>query len=534
MNVNEADQIGQRLMLAFEGARPSRHILEWLANRPLAGVTLFRELNVTNPAQVRVLTNTLQNAAAQAGQPPLIIAADQEGGQLVALGDQTTQFPGNMALGAAGDPDLAFQAGQAVGRELAAMGINLNYAPVCDVNSNPNNPNVGVRAFGDDQDLVARMGSAMINGLQSAGVAATAKHFPGSGESAIDPHFGVPILEHQLERLEAVEFRPFKAAIAAGVRVMMTAHIALPALTGKRALPSTLSRQVMHDLLRGDLGFNGLLISDALDMKAITQGQHQIIDIITALRAGVDLLLLSSDRSIQERTFTGLKLAASRGLIESAEVAASFKRVINLKSWLAKQDQPGLDVVGCAQHRQLETLIAEKSITLVRNDSNLLPIKPPDGASIAVLMPQPSGLTPADTSSFVTPMLAEAVRNYYPKVDEYLFDQKPQLVDIASLRERLGEYDLLIVGTTSANLQPEQASLVNSLSQSGVPIITVALRTPYDLCSYPLSMTHICTFGIQSASMDALAAALFGEIPFQGKLPVSIPGEAACGHGLTL
>ena len=182
MNVSEDDQIGQRLMLAFEGAQPSRHILEWLANRPLAGVTLFREKNVTNPAQVRVLTNTLQNAAAQAGQPLLIISADQEGGQFVALGDQTTQFPGNMALGAANDPDLAFQVGQAIGRELAATGINLNYAPICDVNSNPNNPNVGVRAFGDNPDRVAQMGSAMIKGLQSGGVAATAKHFPGNGE----------------------------------------------------------------------------------------------------------------------------------------------------------------------------------------------------------------------------------------------------------------------------------------------------------------------------------------------------------------
>src|SRR5690606_37834621 len=259
--------------------------------------TLFRGHNVESAAQVRALTRRLQQATADA-QPdterlPLLIAADQEGGQLLALGQETTPFPGNMALGATGDPGLARRVGQAMGREMAAMGVNVNYAPVCDVNSNPQNPNVGIRAFGDDPELVARFSAAMIGGLQSAGVAATAKHFPGNGDSDIDPHYGVPVLSQDRAALEAGPFRPFQAAIDAGVRLIMSAHVALPALTGRADVPATLQREIMHDLLRDELGFQGLIISDAMDMAAISQGAGQIIDAIAALRAGIDVLLLT-------------------------------------------------------------------------------------------------------------------------------------------------------------------------------------------------------------------------------------------------
>jgi len=308
----------------------------------------------------------------------------------------------------------------------------------------------------------------------------------------------------------------------------------LPAFTNKRDLPSTLSRQVMHDLLRKEMGFEGLLITDALDMKAITQGENQIIDIISALCAGVDLLLLTSDTAVQERIFSGLKLAANRDLIYPDEMNRSVDRVLALKKWLEKENQPGLDIVGCLQHRQLEKSAAEKSITLVRSDPNILPIRMPGDSSIAVLMPKPADLTPADTSSFVKPVLAEEIRKFHPKVDEFLFDQQPKIQEISGLRERVEGYNLLIVGTMSANLQPEQAALVNDLGQTEIPMITVALRTPYDLGSYPKSSIHICTYGIQPATMVALAAALFGDIPFQGKLPVTISGAADYGQGLTL
>jgi beta-N-acetylhexosaminidase len=511
-------------MLAFDGLEPPAHILSWIRERGAAGFTLFRARNVANPGQLRALNDALQAAAAAGNQPPLLIATDQEGGQFVALGDQTTHFPGNMALGATRDPTLARRVGHATGLEMAAMGLNVNYVPDSDVNSNPANPNVGARAFGDDPALVAQMSAAMIHGLQAAGVAATAKHFPGNGDSSLDPHYGVPVLGHDEKRLETVEFRPFRAAIEAGVKLMMTAHVGLPALTGRADLPATLSPEIMTGYLRGHLGFEGLLVTDAMDMKAISQGAGQIVDAIAALRAGVDLLLLAGDPDDQERLYHGLQLALSRGLLDAGQLAASDGRLRNLRSWLEQAERPSLDVVGSDEHRQLAAAVARQAITLVRDEAGLLPLNLPAGARVAAIMPRPADLTPADTSSYMTPALAPAIRAYHTNVDEFVIGQKPAEGEIRALRERAGDYDLLIIGTISAHLQLEQATLVNELLASGVPAVTVALRTPYDLSAYPAARTHLCAYGIEPVTLAALASALWGAIPCNGRLPVTIPG----------
>jgi len=522
MSQDVIDEIGGRLMLAFEGLEPPPRILDWIKTRQPAGFSLFRDKNVADLTQLRDLTRALQAAAAEAGQYPLLIAADQEGGQLIALGEDTTQFPGNMALGATRDSGLARRVGRAIGLEMAALGVNVNYAPDCDVNTNPDNPNVGIRSFGDDPDLVATMGGAMIEGLQSAGVAATAKHFPGNGDSGIDPHYGVPVLAHDLERLEAVEFQPFREAVEAGVRLMMTAHVGLPALTGRADLPATLSGKVMKDHLRDRLGFQGLLITDALDMEAITQGAGQIVDVIAALRAGVDLLLLTGDVEVQERIYAGLRLAFARGLVRDQDLAASARRLLDLKEWLAGHEQPDLAVVGCQKHQRLSETVARRAITLVRDEANVLPLKLQPEARIMAIMPRPADLTPADTSSTLEPSLASMLRLYHPNVDDIVVPQRPSPADIAAVRARASAGDLLVIGSISAHLQPEQAEMVNELLALDIPAVTVAMRTPYDLAVYPQSKTHICTYSIQPVALRALAAALWGAIPFQGKLPVKL------------
>ena len=527
MNDSTSQMIGQRFMLAFEGLEPPAHILTWIRERGTAGFTLFRPKNVANPGQVLALNEALQAAAAESNQPLLLIATDQEGGQFVALGDETTHFPSNMALGATGDPALARQVGYATGLELAAMGLNVNYTPDSDVNSNPANPNVGIRAFGDDPALVSRMAAAMVEGQQAAGVADTAKHFPGNGESSLDPHYGVPVLAHDKERLEAVEFQPFRAAIEAGTKLMMTAHVGLPALTGRADLPATLSPEIMDGFLRGRLGFEGLLITDALDMKAITQGAGQIVDVIAALRAGVDLLLLTGDPEVRERIYGGVRLALSRGLLGPEHLAATGQRLATLRRWLGQAERPSLDVVGNAEHRQLAETVARRAMTLVKDEAGLLPLKLPAEARIAAVMPRPADLTPADTSSYVAPALAQSVRAYHANVDEFVVGQKPAESEIRALREMTADYDLLIVGTISANLQLEQATLVKELLATGVPAVTVAMRTPYDLSVYPEATTHVCTYGVEPGALAALAAALFGETSFQGQLPVVIPGTVA-------
>jgi beta-N-acetylhexosaminidase len=292
-------------MLAFRGTTVPSWLRQRLADAPAAGFTLFRPNNVRSPEQVRDLTAELQAAArarpGAADDPPLLIAADQEGGQLLALGSGFTEFAGPMAIGATGDAELARRVGEAIGQELRAVGVNVDYAPVLDVAINPANPSLGIRSFGDDPAQVARLGHAWLDGLQAQGVAATAKHFPGSGGLMADTHHGLGVVDRSAADLQAVELAPFRAAFDAGVRMVMSGHFAVPALTGDRTQPSTLSRRMMWGLLREELGFEGVSITDALDMKAIPQGAAQARAVVEALDAGVDLLLTTADRRAQLR-----------------------------------------------------------------------------------------------------------------------------------------------------------------------------------------------------------------------------------------
>jgi beta-N-acetylhexosaminidase len=517
--------IGQTLLLAFPGRTPAPEILANFAREPLAGVTLFRSANIESPAQVRALCATLQTAATAAGLPPLLIGADQEGGTLLALAG-ATRFPGAMALGAADSPDLARQVGFAMGRELAAMGVNIDYAPVCDVNVNPANPVVGVRSFGADPARVGALAAAMISGLQAAGVAATAKHFPGHGDTATDSHFSLATVPHDAARLRQVELPPFAAAIAAGVRLVMTAHLALPALTGAPDLPATLAPAILRGLLREEMGFAGVIISDAMDMRAIDQGPALPIEAIAAATAGVDLLLMGSVLADHAAVRGALLQAARRGLLDPAALRASAGRVLALKRWLAGREQPPLDVVACAEHEALAYTVAARALTLVRDQTSILPLRLAPTARVLALAPRTANLTLADTSSFDTLALGSALRRRHPAVDEILYPADPTAADVAALVEQARGYDAVVIATIEATRQRGQAALVGALVAAGAPVVAVALRLPYDLAAYPTAPTFVCTYSHQPAALDALADGLWGQIPFAGRLPVTIPEPA--------
>jgi len=516
--------VGQHLLLAFDGKRLPAQVREAVQKYGPGGFTLFRSLNLDDPAQVRELTGALQEAARNAGLPPLLIALDQEGGQLMAVGQGVTQLPGNMALGATGSADLAQRAGQVLGYELAAMGVNINYAPSCDVNINPQNPVIGVRSFGEDPGEVGRLGAALVQGIQSAGVAATAKHFPGHGDTSGDSHHGLPSLAHSLERLRQVELPPFQAAIQAGVKLIMTAHLAIPALDGPEAPPATLSSSVLTGLLRGELGFEGVIITDAMDMGAIRQGEALVEESIRAIKAGADLLLLTSDPADYRNVYDGLLSAARAGAFDAARLRESLARILALKHWLGGQaPPPGPDVIGCAVHRAVADEIAERSITLVRDRDGLLPVELASSQKIAVVIPRPVDLTPADTSSYVLPALAQSIRNYHSAVDEYVLPHAPQEQDIAALLPRLAQYGLVVVGTLNAFQEPAQAVLVREALKANPRTIVVAMRLPYDLAAFLEAPAYVCTYSILEPSMRALSAAMFGRKDFFGRLPVTIP-----------
>ncbi|HEX5012844.1 MAG TPA: glycoside hydrolase family 3 N-terminal domain-containing protein [Candidatus Limnocylindrales bacterium] len=515
------------LMLAFEGTTLPEDALARLRSAPSAGVTLFRSLNVETPGQVRELAASIQRAAggSDARRGPALVAADQEGGQLLALGAGATPFAGAMALGAAGDPALAERVARAVGLECAAMGVNVVYGPVCDLATNPANPAIGIRSFGDDPTAVGALVAATVRGLQSSGVAAALKHFPGLGDVAADSHHALPVLEADVARLEGRELAPFRAGIGAGARVVMSAHLAVPGLTGDAALPATLSRAVMTGLLRDRLGFDRVSITDALDMGALGDGSGQGAAAAAALDAGIDLLLTAADPVARARI--------ERGIAGAVADARSTDRVAALRAWLAGFEQPELGVVGCDDHRALARELATRSLTLVRDEDGLLPLRVRSGARLAAIQPRPTDQTPADTSASVAPGLASALRGRFERVDQFVVDHAPSRAAIAAAREAVRDHDAIVLGTTAAFIEPAQAALAEAILDLGRPTVTVSLRTPFDLAAYPAAGCHVAAYGILGPTLVGLAAALAGDAPFTGRLPAAIPGLYPTGHGLT-
>lgn len=516
------------LLVTLEGFELGDGSRELLGTPEVAGVTLFQQANVRDAGQVRDLAAAVQAARAP-GAPPLLVATDQEGGQLSALGAFLTPFPGTMALGATADEDLAERVARATGRELRAVGVNLNYGPVADLASNPGNPSVGARSFGEDVPTVSRFVAATVRGLQAEGVAATLKHFPGAGEAVVDPHRELPRLDPDPERLDEVELAPFRAGVDAGARAVMVGHHDVPALTGEPGLPTSLSRRAMGEGLRGRLGFDGVVVTDALDMGALSFAVDRTP--AAALVAGADLLLCAG-RIDPSRVRRAVLAAARDGSLAAADVDGSARRVGGLRRWVDGWNDPDIGVVGCREHVALARTVAERAVTLVRDDAGLLPLRLDSEASVAAVMPRPGDLTPADTSSNIEPALAEALRRHHPRVEEIVTAHPPTDGEIAALRSHVARHDLVVVGTLDAFRDPKQAALVAALAD-GPPLVTAALRGPYDLAVTPQVRTHACTYGVMPLSLQALAAALWGAAPFPGRLPASIPGLYPVGHGMS-
>jgi beta-N-acetylhexosaminidase len=507
-------------LIAFEGTRVEGQIPGLIADPRVAGVTLYGSNNIENAAQTRLMTTDLQRAAGRL----LLIAVDQEGGQLTAAGPDTTHFAGNMAIGAVGDEGLAWRVGAATGLELAALGINLNYAPVADIASRPDNPSLGIRSFGEDPAEVSRLTAAMVKGLQSSGVAATLKHFPGKGEAQVDPHLELPVLDLDLERLNRVEFAPFRAGIEAGARFVMIGHYGLPAITGNRHLPSSASSAVLRGLIRDQLGFEGVIVTDALDM-----GAFQGVSLEEPLSAGCDLLLYGPAQA------GTLPIATRSSSLMGGGPDALPPRLDSVLAWLAGFPQPDPSVIGSSEHAALAAELAARSITLVRDDQHRLPLKLSSDSRVLALMPRPTDLTPADTSSLVAPGLGSALRVRHPATAEITVSYSPTDSEIAAVVATAESHDVVIVGTIDAN--DAQKRLVRLLlgGEGGMDrtVITVSLRTPYDLASYSEASTHLAAYGIHPPTMTALVDALLGLAPVSGRLPVAIPGLYPIGHGLT-
>lgn len=515
-------------------------IKELVQTYHIGGVILFRE-NVVTTEQTAKLVADYQQAAEKFG---LLMSIDQEGGVVTRL-QSGTNMPGNMALGAARSEQLAYKVGHAIGEELYALGINMNLAPVLDVNNNPDNPVIGVRSFGENPELVAELGMSYIKGLQDSGVAATAKHFPGHGDTAVDSHLGLPEVPHDRDRLQKVELYPFQKAMEAGIDAIMTAHVTFPKVDDTKvisqqdgteiSLPATLSYKVLTELMREEMGFNGVIITDAMNMKAISDHFGPVDAAVRAVQAGADIVLMPLGL---EEVANGLKKAVQNGDISQKRINASVKRILTLKvkRGIFKQETPpdtqkiinqALRVVGSKEHKQVEAEAAAKSITLVKND-NVLPLQANEVNNLVIV-----GNTMMES-------LEKAVRTYVPNATVI---QVAALLDEAQL-QKVKEADAVIVGTYTADVSgrlpssPQMKMVQQIIDSTEAPVIAIGIRNPYDVMSYPNVDAYIAQYGFQQASFQAAVDAIFGVNTPTGKLPVTIPSYDGgvlyeYGHGLT-
>ncbi len=550
------EQIGQLLMVGFWETVPSQEIIDLIQHYHVGGIILFSR-NIQDAFQVFELTQNLQAIARAAGhRRPLLIAIDQENGNVRRLGQDATIFPGNMTLGAirrdphplrgrgnnrvprgeVGSEQVTYEVAQATGRELKALGINMNLAPVADINNNPANPVIGVRSFGEDPHEVARLTAAAVRGYRAAGIIATLKHFPGHGDTAVDSHLALPTVPSTPERLEAIELVPFRCGIEAGAPSVMTAHIYLPHIMTQDVLPATISPTVIRDLLREKLGFTGVIISDCMEMNAITKTVGAERGALMALQAGNDLVLVSHTYLLQKGSFATIQTAVENGELAPDVVRQAAERVLQLKdrylSWDNLPSSSALADVGSAAHRQLRDRAYELSTTLVRNQQALIPLHLAPHERILVLSQHKGAFSQAVDTYFSLEYLAACIRQRHENVQAISAPPSPTEDEYRQqILQTEGEADVIIMATVNAHLDQQQAKMMQGLMQTGRRVIGIAVGTPYDLLAFPQLGTYLVTYEYSQPALDAVVRVLFGEIPAQGHLPVSLPSLYTRGQG---
>jgi beta-N-acetylhexosaminidase len=426
-----------------------------------------------------------------------------------------------MALGSAADAELTRRVYRALGSELADIGVNLDFAPVADLNSNARNPVIGLRSFGDDPSTVAEQVRAAVLGLHEAGIGATAKHFPGHGDTTVDSHEALPSVQSDRAQLLSREFVPFRAAIDANVDVMMTAHVLLPALTGDK-LPATLSRFVLEDILRKELGFQGVICTDDMQMRAIADAYGPGEAAVRALQAGADLVLFSSFKAalVAEKT---LAEAVGDGRLDVSRVEASLKRIESLRNRLAQRTTAS--PIDRAANTALAREVARRAIALVRSATGVPPLSVPPGARILIVNFEErdagSRGRPSSTAR-VSSALGKSFAAAGYHVTEQLRSVEPAGHEYKQLLMAAGSADAIVALTRRAFMHPLQARAVSDLAMLGKLVVAVAASEPYDALDLPDNVAVIASFGDDEAALEAAAQVLLGRAQAMGKLPVQI------------
>ncbi|WP_404431286.1 beta-N-acetylhexosaminidase [Sutcliffiella horikoshii] len=518
------EKVGQLFVAGFHGTAPSEEIVKLIKDYHISGVIYFAR-NVENPKQVHALTKRLQKAAKDAGAVPLFISIDQEGGMVARITDGVTLSPGNMALGAGNNEETVYQLGKVVGTELRLLGINMNYAPCIDVNNNPLNPVIGVRSYGENAEFVARMGVQSVKGLQDANVSAVVKHFPGHGDTSVDSHLDLPVVPHDLERLKELELVPFNEAFKHGVDAVMVAHVAFPSIDSEK-VPSTLSRKVVTELLRKDMGYEGVVVTDCMEMNAIIDYYGIEEAAILAVEAGIDQVLISHTFERQTRAIEAVIKAVELGRISLQQIDAAVERVLKLKEGRNLQEDSAewtdcKKEIGSVKHTELAQKASEASITLVRESDGLLPLQSEE--KILMISVDPYVTSGADDTLYSEVTIGSFLEEKLPNLSEVIVSVTPEEEVVEKLILAASGVDKIFVATYQANQHDSQAMLVQRLvKEYGDKVGVIALRSPYDLERFPDVSTYILTYESRKLALQSVSKFLLGEIEAKGKLPITL------------
>lgn len=525
------EKLGQLFMVFFDGTTYSPALEQTIQDLHVGGILIFHQ-NVGAVEELAALIAAAQETAATSGaEIPLFVAVDHEGGLINRFGDRLTTFPGPMAIAATGSVENARAVAEVMSAELLALGINMNLAPVIDVNNNPKNPVIGSRSFASTPELVTSYGLAMIEGFQDSHLIATAKHFPGHGDTTVDSHTALPIINKDLTQLQATELVPFAAAIAAGTDVIMTAHVAVPPLTGDPELPATLSDAILVDLLRDEMAFEGLIAADSLGMGALDVRYGITQTASLAVDAGVDLLMFGADPGHtpveQYWVYENLLARVQAGELPEDRLDQSVRRILQAKARHGLlTSKPALTIAPSAaelagkirtpEHLALAEKISEQAVTLVKNDAQLLPLSPDQ--HIALIMPEWEVDLPE--------LFAESAANvtYIPMPVDPDQEIRQRIIDLAAAA------DVIVMDTYNANFYPGQVALVKELQDK--PLVVVATSSAYDLLAFPEQETYLTTYNDNRVILSAAVKVLFGQIQPAGMLPVELPPLFPPGFGI--
>lgn len=509
------EKIGQMLVVGFDGLTPPDYILDWLAAGRIGGVILFAR-NVASPAQVAELTQACREAAPR----PILIAIDQEGGVVARLraSEGFMESPGAMALGVADSDDLAGQVSAALAAELAALGINWNLAPVVDITHDTRNASVGVRSLGRDLQRVGSLAAAEVSGFQKAGVAATAKHFPGLGNTPVDTHEALAVITDPVETLLRRDLVPFRAVVESGVATVMMTHTLFPAMDDQ--YPATLSPRVIGKLLRQEMGFNGVACTDCMEMKAIRNHYGAGESAVLAVLAGEDIIFFSHTRDYQAEAYDALLAAAQSGRLPVERIDEAVSRIQTLLERFPAIAHPDISHIRQPDRLTLMVDAARAGMVLLKSDPAAFPLPPesPIGVIEFASYLESGVVERGGQTGFVT--LLKQVMPQIEAVSLKSADTDPTALERA--HQVAANSDVLVLATRNAHLIPEQLAMARDLAARARQIVLVCLRNPYDAGVIAGASSVICTCGDSEPSLQAAVDVLLGKFMPSGKLPVTV------------